>query len=89
MEANKKYKSHRAGKNAEYSLTAGQFGANEDRTKLEMQDVPKLNNQELLKMATMVIHTGDYEAEIADNGEIIRRNINEGSKQEKEEFTKE
>ncbi len=81
--AEEKLKKQRpAGKNDELEIAYTNFASNERRTELKAEG-KEFDNDELLKMlgfqdkdGVMTLSTAEYEAEIAPNGEIIRRKKN-------------
>ncbi|MCI9365820.1 MAG: hypothetical protein HFJ54_04410 [Clostridia bacterium] len=81
MAENKKRKMKPAGKNDEFDLTYTHFAAAKQRPEILTGDGERFDNVELLKtlgfseneQGVLALKTADYEAEISETGEIIRR----------------
>ena len=81
--AEKRLKKQRpAGKNDSLEVAYTNFASNERKTELKVEG-KEFDNDELLRMlgfqdkdGVMTLSTSEYDAEIAPNGEIIRRKKN-------------
>ena len=81
MNAKKKYKVSPAGRNDKFEITYTGFAADIERTEIKVDEGHEFDNEGLLQMlgfekdenGNLKLPASDYEAEIADNGEIIRR----------------
>ena len=76
----KAFKTKPAGKDEKVNLTYAGFASNLERTELKTTEGKEFDNDELLKLLGfkedengLKLSTANYDFEIADNGEIIRK----------------
>ncbi len=70
-----------AGRNEKFEVTYTGFATNKERTEMQIDEGHEFDNEALLQMlgfekdsnGQLVLKTNEYDCEIADNGEVIRR----------------
>ena len=81
MVKSKKFKTVPAGKDDKFISTYAEFAANEQRTEIRTGENKEFDNDVLLEIlgfeknekGELKLASNEHEAEIADNGEVIRR----------------